>query len=152
MTHIHWVARQNKLEIPRDKYEVNKWEIYESDGWAHDPDTMVDPLTPKSTHIVEDLVRTQSRKHHSESPGPTYQPKYRWDTHHTQITHPPITRMRWASARSRDDDHPTDTQADTHSRSPRQGVVDHCLTSRRRRSIEEVDIVTVLFRELYSWD
>ena len=24
MTHIHWVARQNKLEIPRDKDEVNK--------------------------------------------------------------------------------------------------------------------------------
>ena len=29
MPHIHWVARQNKLEIPRDKDEVNKREIHE---------------------------------------------------------------------------------------------------------------------------
>ncbi len=57
MTHIHWVVRQNKLEIPRDKDEVNKREIHECDGWSHDPDTMVDPLTPKSTHTVEDLDR-----------------------------------------------------------------------------------------------
>jgi hypothetical protein len=28
MSHIHWVARQNKLEIPRDKDEVNKREIH----------------------------------------------------------------------------------------------------------------------------
>ena len=41
------VARQNKLEIPRDKDEVNKREIHECDGRAHDPDTMVAPLTPK---------------------------------------------------------------------------------------------------------
>ena len=46
MPHIHWVARQNKLEIPRDKDEVNKREIHECDGRAHDPDTMVAPLTP----------------------------------------------------------------------------------------------------------
>ncbi len=26
MSHIHWVARQNKLDIPRDKDEVNKRE------------------------------------------------------------------------------------------------------------------------------
>jgi hypothetical protein len=30
--HIHWVARQNKLEIPRDKDEVNIREIHECDG------------------------------------------------------------------------------------------------------------------------
>ena len=36
MPHIHWVARQNKLEIPRDKDEVNKREIHECDG--RDPD------------------------------------------------------------------------------------------------------------------
>ena len=53
MTHIHWVARQNKLEVPRDKDEVNKWKIHECDGWAHDPDTMVTPLTPKPTLKVE---------------------------------------------------------------------------------------------------
>jgi hypothetical protein len=48
MSHIHWVARQNKLGIPRDKDEVNKRDFHECDGRAHDPDTMVAPLTPKS--------------------------------------------------------------------------------------------------------
>ncbi len=57
MSHIHWVARQNKLEIPRDKDEVNKREIQECDGRAHDQDTMVAPLTPKPTLTVEVLVR-----------------------------------------------------------------------------------------------
>ena len=52
MTHIHWVARQNKLEIPRDKDEVNKREIHECDGRVHDPDTMVAPLTPKPTRTA----------------------------------------------------------------------------------------------------
>jgi hypothetical protein len=45
MNHIHWVARQNKLEIPNDEEEVNTREIHKCDGQAHDPDTMVDPLT-----------------------------------------------------------------------------------------------------------
>jgi hypothetical protein len=57
MPHIHWVARQNKLEILRDKDEVNKREIHECDGRAHDPDTMVAPLTPKPTHKAEALAR-----------------------------------------------------------------------------------------------
>jgi hypothetical protein len=57
MTHIHWAARQNKLEIPRDKDEVNKREIHECDGRTHDPDTIVDPLTPKPTRKAEDLVK-----------------------------------------------------------------------------------------------
>jgi hypothetical protein len=47
MSHIHWVVRQNKQDIPRDKDEVNNREINEVDGWVHDPDTMVVPLTPK---------------------------------------------------------------------------------------------------------
>ena len=38
MPHIHWVARQNKLEIPKDKDEVNKQDIHDCDGRAHDPD------------------------------------------------------------------------------------------------------------------
>ena len=38
MSHIHWVTRQNKLEIPTDKDEVNKREVRECDGRAHDPD------------------------------------------------------------------------------------------------------------------
>ncbi len=44
MTRRHWVGR-----VPRDKGEINKREIHECDGWAHDPDTMADPLTPKVT-------------------------------------------------------------------------------------------------------
>jgi hypothetical protein len=57
MTHILWVPRQNNLEIPRDKDEVNKREIHEIDGRAHDPDTMVAPLKLKPTRKVEALVR-----------------------------------------------------------------------------------------------
>jgi hypothetical protein len=57
MTHIHWVVRQNKLEIPRDTDEVNKREIHGSDGRAHDPDTMVDSLTPKPTRKTEVFAR-----------------------------------------------------------------------------------------------
>jgi hypothetical protein len=49
MPHIHWVARQNKLEIPNDEEEVNTREIHKCDGQAHDPDTMLAPLTPKPT-------------------------------------------------------------------------------------------------------
>jgi hypothetical protein len=37
MSHIHWVERQNKLEIPKDKDEVNKRDIHECDGRAHYP-------------------------------------------------------------------------------------------------------------------
>jgi hypothetical protein len=50
MPHIHWVARQNKLEIPRDKDEVKQREIRESDGRAHDPDT------PDVGRSVQDTV------------------------------------------------------------------------------------------------
>ena len=57
MPHIHWVARQNKLEIPRDKDEVNKREIHECDGRAHDPDTVVAPPTPKPTRKAECISR-----------------------------------------------------------------------------------------------
>jgi hypothetical protein len=57
MSHIHWVARQNKLEIPNDEEEVNTREIHKYDGQAHVPDTMVDPLTPKPTREAEALVK-----------------------------------------------------------------------------------------------
>ena len=50
MSWIHWVARQNKLETPNEKDEVNKVQVHEYDGCARDPDTMVDPPTPKSQH------------------------------------------------------------------------------------------------------
>jgi hypothetical protein len=57
MTHIHWVARQNKLELPNDEEEVNTWDIHKCDGQAHDPDTMTAPLTPKATRKTERLVK-----------------------------------------------------------------------------------------------
>ncbi len=57
MPHIHWVARQNKLEIPNDEEEVNTRDIHKCDGEAHDPDTMVAPLTPKPTRKDEALAR-----------------------------------------------------------------------------------------------
>ncbi len=57
MSQIHWVERQYKLEVPGDKDEVNKREIHECDGRAHDPDTMVAPLTPKTKHKTEPLTR-----------------------------------------------------------------------------------------------
>ncbi len=57
MPHIHLVARQNKLEIPRDEDEVNKREIHECDGRAHDPDAMAAPLTPKPTRTAKALAR-----------------------------------------------------------------------------------------------
>jgi hypothetical protein len=166
MTRRHWVGR-----VPRDKGEINKREIHECDGWAHDPDTMADPLTPKVTlkpetspgchrplpYVVKKtlhwrsdhccfarcILETKTKVGNTAEKGPTYPPKYRWGSHHTEITHPPITRIRWTSVWPRDDDRPTDTQTDIQSRNPRQGVVDHCLTSRRRLCTEEV-----LFREL----
>jgi hypothetical protein len=57
MSHIHWVARQNKLETPKEKDEVNKREVHECDGRARDPDAMVAPPTPKTTRKAEALVR-----------------------------------------------------------------------------------------------
>ncbi len=49
MPHMHWVARQNKLELPNDEEEVNTRDIHKCDGQAHNPDTMEAPLTPKPT-------------------------------------------------------------------------------------------------------
>ncbi len=57
MSHRHWVARQNKLEIPNDEEEVNTREIHKFDGQVHDPDTMVAPLTPKPTRKAEVLAK-----------------------------------------------------------------------------------------------
>jgi hypothetical protein len=54
MSHIHWVPRQNKLETPKDKDDVNKQDIHESDGRSHDSDTMVVPLTPKPKRSREE--------------------------------------------------------------------------------------------------
>ncbi len=57
MTHLHWVTRQNKLEIPNDKDEVYTREIHKGDGQVQDPDTMVVSLTPKSTRKAETLAK-----------------------------------------------------------------------------------------------
>ncbi len=179
MSHIHWVVR--RTGTTRDKDEVNKWEIHKCDGRAHDADTMVDPLTPKPTPKAEAPVRAPStivsrreegvamRHCHRTVPRDAFlkqkqkseAPQRKTRTHVTtqiSMSHPPHPNhthtyhtnalderviQRWCP--------PTDTQSDTQSRSPRQGTVDHCLTSRRRRYIEEVTIATVLLYELYSW-
>jgi hypothetical protein len=58
MSHIHWVARQNKLEIPNDEEEeVNTREIHKCDEQEYDLDTTVAPLTPKPTRKAESLVK-----------------------------------------------------------------------------------------------
>ncbi len=57
MPHIHWVAWQNKLEIPNDEEEVNTREIHKCDGQVHDPDTIVSPLTPKPTRKTLALTK-----------------------------------------------------------------------------------------------
>jgi hypothetical protein len=57
MSHIHWVARQNKLEVPNDEEEVNTRDIQKCDGQAHDPDTMAAPLAPRPTRKAEALAR-----------------------------------------------------------------------------------------------
>ncbi len=99
--HIHWVARQNKLETPKQKDEVNKREVHECDGRARDPDEMVDPPTPKPTRKPETLTRVPVTIVSSCEENTTLR---KWHcTHHTQITHPLITRIWWTSARSRCD-------------------------------------------------
>jgi hypothetical protein len=57
MSHMNWVARQNKLELPNDEEEVNIRDIHKCDGQAHDPDTMAAPLTPKPTRKAEALAK-----------------------------------------------------------------------------------------------
>ena len=57
MPHMHWVARQNKLELPNDEEEVNTRDIHKCDGQAHDADTMAAPLTPKPTRKAEALAK-----------------------------------------------------------------------------------------------
>ncbi len=43
---MHCVPRQNKLETPKEKDEVNKREVHECDVRTRDPDAMVVPPTP----------------------------------------------------------------------------------------------------------
>ena len=54
---MHCVARQNKLETPKEKDEVSKREVHECDVRTRDPDAMVAPPTPKPTCIAEALAR-----------------------------------------------------------------------------------------------
>jgi len=57
MSHIHWVGRQNKLETPKEKDEVNKREVHECDVRTRHPDVMVVPPTPNPTFKAEALSR-----------------------------------------------------------------------------------------------
>ena len=67
MSHIHWGTRQNKLEVPRDKKEVNNREIHECDGRPHDPDTMVSPLTPKPTlYMSKEFIMNQENESYGQ--------------------------------------------------------------------------------------
>jgi hypothetical protein len=72
MPHMHWVARQNKLELPNDEEEVNTRDIHKCDGQAHDPDTMAAPLRPKPTRKAEALTKVPSTiaSRRLSSPGP----------------------------------------------------------------------------------
>ena len=54
---MHCVERQNKLETPKEKDEINKREVHEFDVWTRDPDTMVVPPTPNPTCKTETLTR-----------------------------------------------------------------------------------------------
>ena len=54
---MHCVARQNKLETPKEKGEFNKREVHECDVRARDPDAMVVPPTPRTTCKTEALAR-----------------------------------------------------------------------------------------------
>ena len=56
----HEYIRQNKLETPKEKDEVNKRGVHECDVGTLDPETMVVPPTPKSTYKVGTLVRVMS--------------------------------------------------------------------------------------------
>jgi hypothetical protein len=99
MDHIHWVPRQNKLETRKEKDEVKKREVHECDDRVLDPDVMVDPPTPKPTCKAEGLARAMSTIVSSCEGNSTMKkwdlPRFCGGTHHTQITHPPITRIRW---------------------------------------------------------
>jgi hypothetical protein len=57
---MHWVPRQNKLELRNDEEEVNTRDIHKCDGQSHDPDTMAAPLTPKPTRKAEALTKAPS--------------------------------------------------------------------------------------------
>jgi hypothetical protein len=61
-------------------------------------------------------------------------------------------RIRWSNTKSRRDGSPTDTQADTQSRSPRQDDSDRRFKLWRKRCAVEVTLVTVTLCELKSWN
>ena len=51
LSHTHWVARQNKLEIPRDKDEVNKREIHEKPTYECRCDGRLQTKTKRFTRL-----------------------------------------------------------------------------------------------------
>ena len=54
-SHTLGCTTKHTIEIPQDKDEVNKQDIHDCDGRAHDPGTMVAPLTPKPKRKAETL-------------------------------------------------------------------------------------------------
>ncbi len=63
-SHIHWVARQNKLEIPNDEEEVNTREMHKCDWQAHDPDTMTVPQKSKPLSVHKNRSPCQDTVNH----------------------------------------------------------------------------------------
>ncbi len=53
MTHIHWVARQNELEIPNDEEEVNTREIHKC---ANDGNTATKVPAPRTEDCGKRVV------------------------------------------------------------------------------------------------
>jgi hypothetical protein len=62
MTHMDWVARQNKLELPNDEEEVNTRDIHKCDGQAHDPDTIAAPLRFRCPGLCSNKLRKHPGK------------------------------------------------------------------------------------------
>ena len=90
MTRIHWVTRQNKLETPTEKDEVNKREVHEDNGRPRDPDTMVAPPTPNPTRKSEALTRASSTI--TSSCGENT-PLWKWQIDHGYVPRGEIQRL-----------------------------------------------------------
>jgi hypothetical protein len=101
MTHIHWVVRQNNLETPQEKEEVNKGEVHECDGWVLDLDTMVavrDKILKLKYKSVTPQRRSRSYMSTRISTGHPPHPNHT-TTHHTNVMGEFAIQTWWASYR-----------------------------------------------------
>jgi hypothetical protein len=55
MPHMHWVARQKKLELPNDEEDVNTRDIHKCDGQAHDP-ILLEPIYDGFYSLIEFIM------------------------------------------------------------------------------------------------